>query len=169
MAERGAKKSRSFAGAKKSRSFAGAEKKDYGSFFPGVRRHQKIANVGVSVFVNFVSKRIHKATLRDAFSEYGKVIGTYIAYHNVKRIKNKHTFAFVRFASRDDTERAVERGNNRRMDGFYIKVFLEKKHTRTVGTDVELPACGPKALPNMVSPKTNIRQSEGIDLSRMFY
>ncbi|KAK8517640.1 hypothetical protein V6N12_016482 [Hibiscus sabdariffa] len=132
-------------GAEKSRSFAGAEKKDYGLFFPGVRRHQKIANVGVSIFVNFVSNRIHRATLRNAFLEYGKVIGTYIAYHNVKRIKSKHTFAFVRFASRDDAERAVERGNNKRMDGFYIKVFLEKKHTRTVGTDVELPACGLKA------------------------
>ncbi|KAK8511119.1 hypothetical protein V6N12_033400 [Hibiscus sabdariffa] len=118
----------------------------------GVRRHQKIANVGVSVFVNFVSKRIH-TTLRDAFSEYGKVIGTYIAYHNVKRTKSRHTFVFVRFASRDDAERAVERGNNRRMDGFYIKVFLEKKHTRTVGTDVELPACGLKACTKHVFAK----------------
>ncbi|KAK8669846.1 hypothetical protein V6N13_104615 [Hibiscus sabdariffa] len=112
------------AGAKKSRSFVGALKKDYGSFVPGVEFHQKIVYVGVSVFVNFVSKRIHRAIVRDVFSEYGNVIGTYMAYHNVKRTKSKHTFAFVRFASREDADKTVTRGNNRRMDGFYIKVFL---------------------------------------------
>ncbi|KAK9001296.1 hypothetical protein V6N11_083083 [Hibiscus sabdariffa] len=41
---------------------------------------------GFPVFVNFVSKRIHWRSLKEAFSAYGKVLGVYIAYNNPKRL-----------------------------------------------------------------------------------
>ncbi|KAL4313034.1 hypothetical protein GQ457_01G003880 [Hibiscus cannabinus] len=82
---------------------------------------------GISVFVNFVSKRIHRSTLLEAFSIYGKVIDVYIAYNNPRRTKNSHTFAFIRFSSWEEARKAVELGNNRRIDGFYIKVNLDFK------------------------------------------
>ncbi|KAK8701685.1 hypothetical protein V6N13_020066 [Hibiscus sabdariffa] len=39
------------------------------------------------------------------------------------------TFAFVRFSCLDEALRAVNQGNGRLMDGFSIKVFLEKRIT----------------------------------------
>ncbi|KAK9008239.1 hypothetical protein V6N11_075141 [Hibiscus sabdariffa] len=80
---------------------------------------------GFSVFVNFVSKRIHPSTLREAFSVYDRVVGVFIAFNNPKRLKFRSTFAFVRFASLEEAEKAVRLGTNRKMDGFYIKVFME--------------------------------------------
>ncbi|KAK8485587.1 hypothetical protein V6N11_050459 [Hibiscus sabdariffa] len=41
----------------------------------------------------------------------------------------RSTFAFVRFSNMGEAIRAVELGNNCKMDGFTIKVFLEKKCT----------------------------------------
>ncbi|KAK9027665.1 hypothetical protein V6N11_067489 [Hibiscus sabdariffa] len=82
---------------------------------------------GVSVFVNFVSKRIHPRTPREAFKGYGRLVDVYIAYKNVSRLGLKSTFAFVRFASRKEALLAVQNANNRLMDGFKINVFLDKK------------------------------------------
>ncbi|KAK8712086.1 hypothetical protein V6N13_147337 [Hibiscus sabdariffa] len=84
------------------------------------------AGYGVTVFVNYVSKRIHWRTLKEVFSAYGKVLRVFIAYNNARRIYSKSTFAFVRYASQKDAERAIEEGNGRRMDGFNITVELEK-------------------------------------------
>ncbi|KAK9002056.1 hypothetical protein V6N11_024745 [Hibiscus sabdariffa] len=63
--------------------------------------------VGATVFINYVSKRIHPSTLREAFEVYGK--------------------------------RAVIEGNNRRVDGFVIKVFHARNavetHSKSKGLD----------------------------------
>ncbi|KAK9004251.1 hypothetical protein V6N11_002057 [Hibiscus sabdariffa] len=82
---------------------------------------------GVAVFINFVSKRIHKSGLKEAFVVYGKVLDVYIAYNNPKRVRMNCTFAFVRFSCLEEALRAVNQGNGRLMDGFSIKVFLEKR------------------------------------------
>ncbi|KAK8564991.1 hypothetical protein V6N12_058567 [Hibiscus sabdariffa] len=82
---------------------------------------------GVLVFINFVSKRIHKSGLKEAFVVYGKVLDVYIAYNNTKRVGMNNTFAFVRFSCLGEALRAVNQGNGRLMDGFSIKVFLEKR------------------------------------------
>ncbi|KAL4318738.1 hypothetical protein GQ457_18G015890 [Hibiscus cannabinus] len=121
----------------------------------GAWARQKEKKPGVSVFVNYVRKRIHQTTLKDAFSEYGKVIDTYIAYHNLKRIKNNYTFAFVRFACWEDAVRAVERGNNRRMGGFCVKVYIEKKDARLSETNI-VPCS--KAQKSMASNKSFARK-----------
>ncbi|KAL4342161.1 hypothetical protein GQ457_08G032390 [Hibiscus cannabinus] len=91
-----------------------------------VRGSPRNKRLGVSVFVNFVSKRIHPSTLKEAFREYGKVVDVYIAYKNVRRAGMRSTFAFVRFSTMDEALIAVSKANNRRMDGFRIKVFLSK-------------------------------------------
>ncbi|KAK9037406.1 hypothetical protein V6N11_022317 [Hibiscus sabdariffa] len=82
---------------------------------------------GVSVFVDRVSKKIHRVTLKEAFSVYGNVTDVYIAYNNPGRINKAYTFAFIRFLTLEEAHRAVERGHNRRMDGFAIRVFMGKE------------------------------------------
>ncbi|KAK9015746.1 hypothetical protein V6N11_006840 [Hibiscus sabdariffa] len=84
-------------------------------------RHHR---AGVAIFVDFVSKRIHPTALEEAFEEYGRVLDVYVAYNNLRRLKKNYTFAFVRFCSLEEALKAVELANNRRMDGFFIKVFM---------------------------------------------
>ncbi|KAK8709743.1 hypothetical protein V6N13_060751 [Hibiscus sabdariffa] len=67
-------------------------------------RRFSVNRVGVSIFVNFVSKNIHPQMLKVAFEEYGRVLDVYITYNNVRRA-----------------------ANNRFMDGFKIKAFIDKK------------------------------------------
>ncbi|KAL4386551.1 hypothetical protein GQ457_09G024140 [Hibiscus cannabinus] len=103
---------------------------------PDNRSSNKVLR-GVSVFINHVSKRIQTATLKEAFEEYGKVLDVYIAYHNPRRAKMRSTFAFVRFSNVWEAMNAVEMANNRKMDGFTIKVFLDKNmHLEKKGPDV---------------------------------
>ncbi|KAK8663275.1 hypothetical protein V6N13_083098 [Hibiscus sabdariffa] len=85
---------------------------------------------GVMVFVDYVSKRIHKASLKEAFSGYGRVTDVYIAYYNPRRSRKRYTFAFVRFSTRAEAVKAIEMGNNRSMDGFYLKVFMGKNQNQ---------------------------------------
>ncbi|KAK8990187.1 hypothetical protein V6N11_008702 [Hibiscus sabdariffa] len=82
---------------------------------------------GFSVFVNYVSKKIHPLTLKEAFSVYGKVLDVYIAYNNSRRRNMQNTFAFVRFSKEEEGQAAVEKANNRVMDGFKIKVYWDRK------------------------------------------
>ncbi|KAL4379875.1 hypothetical protein GQ457_02G034280 [Hibiscus cannabinus] len=85
---------------------------------------------GFAVFINYVSRRIHRLALMEAFSEYGKVVNVYIAYNNFKRRKYKSTFAFVRFSKREEADRAVKLGDYRKMDGFFIRVFFDKEMSK---------------------------------------
>ncbi|KAK9019120.1 hypothetical protein V6N11_034159 [Hibiscus sabdariffa] len=87
---------------------------------------------GFSVFIIYVSKRIHKLELREAFAVYGMVLDVYITYNNPRRSGMKSTFAFVRFNRLDEALKAVKQGNGRLMDGFAIKVFLENRHSSKV-------------------------------------
>ncbi|GMJ08075.1 hypothetical protein HRI_004476700 [Hibiscus trionum] len=105
---------------------------------------------GFAVFVNHVSKRIHPTSLREDFSEYGKVQSVFIAYHNHKRLKSPSTFAFVRFAKKEEALKAVNHGNNRQMDGFVIKVFLEEKRARG--------AVAPTAAPEVCQTGSTIKK-----------
>ncbi|KAK8564910.1 hypothetical protein V6N13_020043 [Hibiscus sabdariffa] len=67
----------------------------------------------------------------EAFSGYGKVIDTYIAYNNPGRQEKRYTFVFVRFSNCEEATKAVKLGNNRRIDGFTIKVFLGNNQDKT--------------------------------------
>ncbi|KAK8532100.1 hypothetical protein V6N12_053549 [Hibiscus sabdariffa] len=98
----------------------------------GYGKQVQSQRAGVSVFVDFISKRIHRATLREAFAGYGKVVDTYIAYNNPGRQKRRYTFAFIRFSNREEALKAVELSNNRRMDGFTIKVFLGNNQAKSI-------------------------------------
>ncbi|KAK9037377.1 hypothetical protein V6N11_022289 [Hibiscus sabdariffa] len=80
-----------------------------------------------TVFVENVSKRIYVLTLKEAFQCYGHVVDVYIAYRNRKRQGRPTTFAFVRFRSLAKAKWAVKNGDNQKMDGFCIKVFLAKE------------------------------------------
>ncbi|KAK8601296.1 hypothetical protein V6N12_051134 [Hibiscus sabdariffa] len=120
----------------KFRSYVGEEKKENGRNNAGEWKRATNKRQGVTIFVEFVSKRIHRAALMEAFSEYGRVLDVYMAYYNKKRYSRKYTFAFVRFARWEDAARAVVRGNNRRMDGFHVKVYFDKKYQESCGKDM---------------------------------
>ncbi|KAL4387432.1 hypothetical protein GQ457_09G028790 [Hibiscus cannabinus] len=135
----------------------------------GNGRHLQPSRLGISVFVDFISKRIHRATLKEAFSGYGKVIDTYIAYNNPGRLNRSYTFAFVRFSNREEALRAVEFGNNRRMDGFTIKVFLannESKKTRPGIVTANAKAYSPKPNKKELFKLTNGRSFKEVLLTK---
>ncbi|KAL4320202.1 hypothetical protein GQ457_18G015870 [Hibiscus cannabinus] len=101
---------------------------------PGVQDRAR-SRKGVAVFIINVSKRIHPTTLREAFSEYGKIYDVYIAFNNRKRRGLRSTFAFVRFSNVLEAMNAVDLANGRLMDGFRIKTFLDRgagKHSRSL-------------------------------------
>ncbi|KAK8510658.1 hypothetical protein V6N12_055585 [Hibiscus sabdariffa] len=87
--------------------------------------------LGVSVFVDNVSKRIHQKALWEAFQVYGSVVDVYIALRNQKRKNKAATFAFVRFKSDREAAMVIERGNGRIMDGFKIVVRAAKENHRS--------------------------------------
>ncbi|KAK8657437.1 hypothetical protein V6N13_035677 [Hibiscus sabdariffa] len=123
---------------------------------------------GVSVFVDRVSKRIHRLTLKEAFSVYGNVIDVYIAYNNSRRINKAYTFAFIRFLTLDEARRAVDRAHNRRMDGFFIRVFMGKEQQSNVSAK-NINECrrGPKSISedNLVA---KVISNKSVDKSRVF-
>ncbi|GMJ04047.1 hypothetical protein HRI_004073900 [Hibiscus trionum] len=84
---------------------------------------------GVSVFINYVSRRIHHQSLGEAFRIYGSVVDVFIAYNNLKRLGKPTTFAFVRFKDVEGANKAVMEANGRRMDGYRIKVDFAKPAT----------------------------------------
>ncbi|KAL4379654.1 hypothetical protein GQ457_02G016420 [Hibiscus cannabinus] len=135
----------------------------------GNGRHLQPSRLGISVFVDFISKMIHRATLKEAFSGYGKVIDTYIAYNNPGRLNRSYTFAFVRFSNREEALREVEFGNNRRMDGFTIKVFLannELKKTRPGIVTANAKAYSPKPNKKELFKLTNGRSFKEVLLTK---
>ncbi|GMJ13842.1 hypothetical protein HRI_005053400 [Hibiscus trionum] len=80
--------------------------------------------LGFSVFVDNISKRIHKETLKESLASAGKISDIYVAYNNPKRILNPTTFAFVRFRSEEEGRRAIQENNGRMMDRFKIRMFV---------------------------------------------
>ncbi|KAK8533846.1 hypothetical protein V6N13_028464 [Hibiscus sabdariffa] len=88
------------------------------------RRHSKVKpyRFGVAVFVDCVSKRIHRLSLKEAFSAYGRVLDVYIVYNNPGRINKRCIFAFVRHPSYEKALKAIELANN------------QKKKTNNVAT-----------------------------------
>ncbi|GMJ08960.1 hypothetical protein HRI_004565200 [Hibiscus trionum] len=80
--------------------------------------------LGVSIFVDNVSRRIRPETLKQAFLEYGVVVDVYVAYGNQKRRFKPTVFAFVRFSKKEEAELAIQLGDGRMMDGFKVRMFL---------------------------------------------
>ncbi|KAK8626189.1 hypothetical protein V6N13_133841 [Hibiscus sabdariffa] len=83
------------------------------------RRLVSSSRKGADVFVNYVSKRVHPRSLREAFEEYVKVLDVYVAYNNRRRLGMRSTFTFVRFSIQQEVEVAVNNANNREMDVFF--------------------------------------------------
>ena len=68
-----------------------------------------------------LSKRVSRKALWEAFLEYGQVVDVY-----TPRVSNRpakgFTFAFVRYKLEFEMWKAIENGNNRRVDGRFIRV-----------------------------------------------
>ncbi|KAK9006318.1 hypothetical protein V6N11_035360 [Hibiscus sabdariffa] len=113
----------------------------------------------VTIFVDKVSKRIHKVTVWEAFSVYGEIKDVYIAYWNRKRRLQKFTFVFIRFASRSDMLKAIKEGKGRKMDGFYILVneARYKKQATLEGRIINKADHSQKKVGLFATSKTNGR------------
>ncbi|GMJ03153.1 hypothetical protein HRI_003984500 [Hibiscus trionum] len=138
--------------------------------------------LGYGVFVQNVSKRIHFVTLREAFKVYGDVADVYIAYRNASRRAKPTTFAFVRFKEEEGARLAVERGSDRVMDGYHIKVYptriqegkgqtVEKKGGKTNPTS--MPFTDEKSYRDVVigvrkrGPEDTVNQDGGCKLKEV--
>ncbi|KAK9043830.1 hypothetical protein V6N11_072158 [Hibiscus sabdariffa] len=123
---------------------------------------------GVSVFVDRVSKKIHRVTLKEAFSMYGIVTDVYIAYNNPRRINKAYTFAFIRFSTLEEARRVVERAHNRRMDGFFIRVFMGKEQ-QSKASAKNIRECwrGSKSI-SKDNREAKVKSNKSMDKSRLF-
>ncbi|XVF28469.1 hypothetical protein REPUB_Repub15cG0032000 [Reevesia pubescens] len=83
-----------------------------------------------SVFVQNVSRRISKSSLWEAFNSYGNVLDVYISFYDKMGKPRSVTFAFVRFKLESESQKAIEEGNNRLMDGRAIRVSMAKYKRR---------------------------------------
>ncbi|XVE67271.1 hypothetical protein DITRI_Ditri08aG0147200 [Diplodiscus trichospermus] len=70
-----------------------------------------------TIFVNNLSCRLSKGALWEAFNAYGRVRDVYIHYSAKGDRGKKTTFAFVRYKFKSEMFKAIEVGNNRRIDG----------------------------------------------------
>ena len=68
-----------------------------------------------------LSKRVSKSVLWEAFLEYGKVVDIFIPRYRNDTSKS-NTFAFVRYKFELEMKKTIEHGNNRKVDGWYIRV-----------------------------------------------
>ncbi|XVF07560.1 hypothetical protein REPUB_Repub06bG0149800 [Reevesia pubescens] len=75
-----------------------------------------------TMFVENISCRISKSALCDSFSVYGRVVDVYILLFNKDGKVRPVTFAFVRFKYRFELDKTIREGNNRKMDGRFIRV-----------------------------------------------
>ena len=75
-----------------------------------------------SAFVDNLSLRVSKGALWDAFCDYGKVVDVHIPRFPKRQNNKGTTFAFVRYKFESELLKAIEGGNNRRIDGWHIRV-----------------------------------------------
>ncbi|KAE8701632.1 Guanylate kinase 1 [Hibiscus syriacus] len=127
------------------------------------------------VFVNNVSKRIHRDTLNKAFQAYRAVSDVFIAYRSRRRLTVDSTFAFVRFRSKSEADTAVRRADGRIMNGFKIRVFHDnmgvannKRSENVKGRAVEVVDHFQHSNPSGHDNVIHVSIVEGIDPWPMF-
>ncbi|XP_039035707.1 60S ribosomal protein L3-2-like [Hibiscus syriacus] len=79
----------------------------------------------------YESEEEKKSIEHDLLSCGGSHSGIVMRLSEARKYK-KTTFAFVRFKSLAEAKLAVERGNGRLVDGYYIKVFLARDESDAV-------------------------------------
>ncbi|XVF04126.1 hypothetical protein REPUB_Repub05bG0055200 [Reevesia pubescens] len=75
-----------------------------------------------TVFVDNLSFRVAKPALREVFNVYGKVCDLYIPVNGGIRKGRTSNFSFIRYFYEDEMWKAIEGGNNRKIDGRFITV-----------------------------------------------
>ncbi|XVE75525.1 hypothetical protein DITRI_Ditri12bG0100600 [Diplodiscus trichospermus] len=74
-----------------------------------------------TIFIGRLSTMVSKRALWECFGQYGKVKGVFIP-HSTKRGRREFTFGFVRYKYEYEMMKAIELGNNRKIDGGSIVV-----------------------------------------------
>ncbi|XVE86036.1 hypothetical protein DITRI_Ditri18aG0004100 [Diplodiscus trichospermus] len=75
-----------------------------------------------TVFVDNISCRVPKSAVWEVFDLYGKVVDVFIGVPKSWRRQKRITYAFVRYKTLSEMQKAVQEGNNRLIDGRYIWV-----------------------------------------------
>ncbi|XVE91459.1 hypothetical protein REPUB_Repub01dG0011700 [Reevesia pubescens] len=99
-----------------------------------------------SVFVKNLSRRVTKEALWEVFSLYGRVVDVHIPF-SIRVDKDRNSlFAFVRYKRDFEAKKAIEEGNDRRINGRFIKVQKalprSKKNNNTSKMDKENSVLG---------------------------
>ncbi|KAE8731959.1 hypothetical protein F3Y22_tig00002338pilonHSYRG00231 [Hibiscus syriacus] len=79
-----------------------------------------------SVFIDNLSRRVSRGTLRELFNHHGKVTKVFIPLFNKRPRYSEYTFAFVHFASQDYQLNPITKLNNNLIDGKRLFVGITK-------------------------------------------
>ncbi|KAK8681360.1 hypothetical protein V6N13_053764 [Hibiscus sabdariffa] len=90
---------------------------------------------GYTLYVENIPQAMKWKGLWHAFARHGDVIEVYSAW---KLSRSGRKFGFVRFKSRDDATRAIERLNGFTLYGFRLSLSEEKFKTRSKTSPSEL-------------------------------
>ncbi|GMI99180.1 hypothetical protein HRI_003587300 [Hibiscus trionum] len=74
-----------------------------------------------TIFVDNVSRRVSRHALRDIFSNFGRVCRVFIPLRNEKPKYKYVTFAFVSMEKQEEMERAIQKTDRIKLDGFVIR------------------------------------------------
>ncbi|GMI86216.1 hypothetical protein HRI_002290900 [Hibiscus trionum] len=91
-------------------------------FQAGAKIGASTVNNEWTVFVDNLSRRVSRSTLRERTSIHGKVICVFIPLINNKAKYKKSTFAFISLASKLDMERVIEKLDGSLIHGLVVKV-----------------------------------------------
>ncbi|GMI71123.1 hypothetical protein HRI_000781600 [Hibiscus trionum] len=101
----------------------------------GERTLERKLEMAWSAFVDNLSKRVSRRSLRERFMHHGKVTRAFIPLVNRKPKYRESTFAFVHFESEKDLLNAVEKVNQAMIDGKRVLVKVAKYQKRRSARD----------------------------------
>ncbi|XVE84681.1 hypothetical protein DITRI_Ditri17bG0032900 [Diplodiscus trichospermus] len=87
-----------------------------------------------SVFVGKLSTRVSERALWELFSLYGRVVDVYFPVTSKVNRERRTGYAFVRYKFEYEMRRAIQEGNNRKVDGWRIRVeraFIKRREMKS--------------------------------------
>ncbi|GMI73977.1 hypothetical protein HRI_001067000 [Hibiscus trionum] len=78
------------------------------------------------IFVDNLSRRVSRGTLREFFERFGKVVRVFIPAVNKRPKYWNCTFAFIHFAEEGGMKKAIERVDNSLIDGRVVRVSVSR-------------------------------------------
>ncbi|GMJ13314.1 hypothetical protein HRI_005000600 [Hibiscus trionum] len=131
-----------------------------GSSFNGRVEQQSFSTGCWTLFVDNLSRRVHRGALRELFNHHGKVVRVFIPNNNRKSKYRTSTFAFVSVANRTDMEKMIQRMDRTFIDGMMVRVSKAKfPNPRENGNNVRVWSTKDKDKRNSSTPAENLGET----------